>query len=97
MAENTPDPIAAKLEQTASLGAEIRAFLNTNPGIYLIQRCEEEMEEAMQLLKDHDPHDVPGIIALQNRIFRAEKIIEWLEEGVAAGDQADQALDAPEE
>lgn len=84
-------------EKLAAIGLEIEHFLQTDGGKYVIQHAEDDMERGMQELKSHDPHDAKGIQILQNRIHRAESIMDWFDEVITAGLNAQQMLDLPEE
>lgn len=86
-----------EVELLIDLGQQIEKFLITNAGKYVIDRCDDEMETAVQDLRKHDANDAAGIRELQNRIYRAESIVDWFQEAVTAGHNAQQQISQPEE
>lgn len=73
------------LEQSIAFGFEVEAFLSSDIGKYLIQRADEEIEDAVEELKRADP-DIPSVIrALQSKISVAESIQYWLAEAIQDG------------
>jgi hypothetical protein len=70
---------------------EVRGFLGSRLGQYLVQRAEEERENAMGELVDADPLDSGKIMKLQSDIKRAESVQLWMaeliQEGVSAQEQ----------
>lgn len=81
----------------AMVGEKCREFLQTDVGRLIEGRARGEAEEAMEALKDADPEDSKLIRKLQNDIYRAESIIDWLNQTIEAGEQAFAILDQPEE
>ena len=86
-----------QLAAISDLGLEAENFVQSRIGIYLIQRAEQEAEEANIELARHDPEDAKGIRALQNRIYRADSVRQWLAEAIIEGRQAAQIMNQPEE
>jgi hypothetical protein len=72
-------------------GLEVRGFLGSKVGKYLVQRAEEEREAALSALIEVSAHDYKQIAKLQSDIKRAESIQLWMaeliQEGVSAQEQ----------
>ena len=68
------------LERTIVFAEEVKAFLKGPIGQYLLDRSKEEVEAAVQQLKDVDPEDAKRIRQLQSVIHRNENVELWLGE-----------------
>lgn len=66
-------------------GMEVEAFLQSRIGCYLTRRAEDEVEEAVESLKQADPANPDKIRELQSRIHRAESFGYWLAEAIQEG------------
>lgn len=91
---NERDEHDAALLRQVGLGFDIEAFLSTPVGIYLTERAESDIKEAVAELCNADPENPKAIREIQNRIHRAESFQQWLAEGVQAGRQAEDQLQA---
>lgn len=91
---NENDTNDAALLRQVGLGFDIEAFLSGPVGRYLTERAESEINEAVAELCNADPEDPKAIRTIQNRIHRAESFQQWLAEGVQAGMQAEDQLQA---
>lgn len=77
--ENNP------LEQSIAFGIEVENFLQSDIGRYLVQRADEEIEDAVEQLKRADPDEPRVIRHLQSRIQVVESIQYWLAEAIQDG------------
>lgn len=97
MTEQTTQPEDLKVQGNALLkaidfGFQVEAFLKSDVGAYLVKRAEEQVESAVQDLKDVDPIQVEKVRAIQNRVKVAESIQYWLAEAIMAGNNAQDEL-----
>ena len=76
------------LYATAEFGETTRQFLESEVGRYLKGRAEAEALEYTEQLKTVDPDDAKKIRDLQNGIYRAESVVQWLIEAIEEGDEA---------
>ena len=72
----------------AVFGEEVKLFLQSPIGDFLIKRSQTEVDEAVEQLKTVDPHDWHRIQEQQNKIAVAEMFQTWLGDAIAAGEQA---------
>ncbi len=77
----------------AVLGRDADEFLSTELGRYLLGRIDIEIETAVNQLKSVHPWRRKRIQALQNEIWRAESVKNWLEELIIEGRNAEQTLE----
>lgn len=85
---NAEDPIV----RTAMFGSQVQQFLDSDIGVYLIQRADEQAEEALKELVAADPDKPEVIRSIQNRIRVADSIVSWLREAIEMGSQAEEQL-----
>lgn len=83
---------ASALHRAVSFGMTVEAFLESPIGKYLVNRAEEEVEDAVEKLKVVDCTATREIRALQNQVYRAESIQYWLAEAIQAGQNASDEL-----
>jgi hypothetical protein len=76
----------------AMLGRDAAEFLASDVGRYLIGRCEQEANEAMQALSTVSAWRRNRIRQLQNEVWRAQSVKSWLIELITAGRQAEAIL-----
>lgn len=72
-----------------ALGLDAEQFMNSPLGRYLVDRIESEVYAALSELKQVDAEDPRHIRDLQNRVYRAEKILTWLDEVIQEGRNAE--------
>lgn len=77
----------------AILGRDADDFLSSELGRFIAGRCEQEITEAQALLSEVSPWRRNRIRELQNRVWRARNMRQWLVELVNAGRMAEQQLD----
>lgn len=87
------NPVDDPTLERAVFGKEVENFLNTRIGKYLVQRAEEEAEEATERLKTTAAWRTRRIRELQNEIKVAESIQQWLADAVMDGIQATNLLE----
>lgn len=78
------------------LGEDARVFMSSDVGRYLLGRAEQEAHEAAHKLKRVNPWRRRRIMELQNDIWRAESVRDWLLEIIQAGQAAEHALEVRE-
>ena len=77
----------------AMLGKDAEEFIQSDIGRYLVGCADQEIEEAVTLLKTVAPWRMRRIRELQNRIYRAESFKTWMYELVIKGRQALQQME----
>ena len=77
----------------AVLGRDVAEFLAGDVGRYLLGRCEIEEKEGLRLLAVVSPWRRNRIRQLQNMVWRAQSLKEWLSQVVQAGQQAEKLLE----
>ncbi len=75
-----------------NLGLDAEQFLNTPLGRYLLDRADEEKEEALADFRKADPGNYAVISDIQNRIWRSEAFSRWLAEAIHIGRHAENEL-----
>lgn len=78
----------------AVLGRDAAEFLASDIGRYIIGRCEQEIAEAQDQLSTVAWWRHRRIKQLQNQVWRARSMRDWLAELVTNGHQAEQVLEA---
>ena len=76
----------------AVLGRDADEFMRTDIGRYVLGRCEQEIDEAQELLSRVSPWRRRRIQELQNQIYRAKSLKSWLVELVNNGNAAEAVL-----
>lgn len=76
----------------AVLGRDAEEFMGTDIGRYVLGRCEQEIDEAQELLSRVSPWRRRRIQELQNQIYRAKSLKSWLVELVNNGNAAEAVL-----
>lgn len=76
----------------AILGKDAEEFLKSDIGRYMMGRCEQEIDEAQDLLSRVSPWRRRRITELQNQIYRAKSLKSWLVELVNNGNAAEAVL-----
>jgi hypothetical protein len=80
----------------AILGRDAEEFLNTELGQFILGRCEQEIQEAQAQLSRVSPWRRNRIRQLQNEVWRAQSVKQWLGELIANGKAAEASLDEQE-
>ena len=78
------EEIATELE-IIELQLDIERALGTRVGKYLEERAYREISEAQEALAIIDPTNTAGIVELQNQIYRARSITQWLAQAIMDG------------
>lgn len=81
----------------AVLGRDAQEFLGTELGRYVLGRAEQEEQEALDQLSHTSPWRRNRIQQLQNEVWRARSMRQWLGELIQAGKQAEQQLEEDDE
>lgn len=81
----------------AVLGRDAQEFLNSELGRYLTGMCENEEKLASEELSRVSPWRRNRIRQLQNEIWRARSVRQWLGEIIQAGKQAEHSLEDHED
>ena len=85
-----------ELLETAVFGKQVENFLEGDIGKYLVKRAEEQAEESIEKLKHVNPWSIFArrkVQELQNKIWVAESIQQWLADAVIDGLQATNLLE----
>ena len=82
-----------ELVAEAILGKDAEEFLNTELGRYLIGRAEQEAADALYQLKSVYSWRRKKIQELQNKVWRAESVQQWIADLIISGRQAMETLD----
>jgi hypothetical protein len=77
----------------AVLGQDAEIFLAGEIGRYILGRCDEDIAEAHRLLAHVSPWRRDRIRQLQNQVWRAQSMKDWLAELIVSGRQAAAVLD----
>jgi phage tail tape-measure protein len=75
------DPIV----QTAILGKRVEDFIESDIGLYLIDRADNKLSDALNQLKTVAPWRTRRIRELQNEIWVASSFKIWLQEALSEG------------
>ena len=84
---NPEDPVV----RVAIFGRQVEDFVNSDIGIFMTKRADDEINECLEELKRISadwPWGRRKIARLQNRIAVAERVIHWLAEAITEGHQA---------
>ena len=76
----------------AALGKDAEEFLASDLGRYIIGRMDQEIADAQDKLSTVSPWRRNRIRQLQNEIWRARSVRDWLVDLVTAGQQAEAIL-----
>lgn len=87
---------SADLYAEAAIGRDAAEFLTGDLGRYLLARCEEEIAEAQDQLSEVAWWRKNRIKQLQNQVWRARSMRNWLAELVTNGRQAEAILEEQE-
>ena len=90
------DPTTRTLIAEVDLGEQAKEFIASDIGAYIVGCCRQEIEDAQLLLKRTLPWRRHRIQELQNRIWRAESLLLWLRDLIAAGQSASKAVEESE-
>lgn len=72
----------------AQLGVELELFKSSSVGQYLHKCAYDDIIDATEALTTVDPDDTKQIIKLQNKVYRANSFMGWVEKGIEAGNFA---------
>jgi hypothetical protein len=84
------------LIRIVDFGDEVDQFIKSRVGQYMLQMASIHVEEAVDKLKYIEPTEVIEIRKLQNKIWVAENVQQWLLEAVHSGLQAMARLEESE-
>ena len=87
--------MSEELKAQEELGRELKGFLLTNAGKYLIGCSAQDIEEAKTALLDLDPHQYSTLVELQNAIAAIQKkarvsqaMTDYIAEAIINAEQA---------
>jgi hypothetical protein len=81
------------LLRRAAFGRQVEEFWASDIGNYILNRIDSEVVSAFQELKTCDPKDGKVVQTIQNRIYRAESIKDYLADSIVDGLQAFKELE----
>lgn len=90
LASLTPQEFGLVAE--ADLGRQVKEFLHSDIGRYLLGCAQQEHQAALEALKTTSPWRRRRITQLQNQAWRAENFMGWLRELLIRGSAAEGAL-----
>lgn len=76
----------------AQFGKQVEMWLDTDIGRYLVSRAENDVNEAIEKLKIVDALDSKAVMAAQNRVVIAEKVLGWLGDAIREGHSSLESL-----
>jgi hypothetical protein len=76
----------------AQFGIDVENFLKSPIGVYILNRSEAEIAEAVETLKKVEPSDSDAIRKLQSVIARNESLGYWLADAIQAGLEVERQL-----
>ena len=82
--------------RTVSLGIDAETFLASPLGRHIVAKAEDDIRTAVAELCVVDPHEVEKVRMLQNQVWRAESIQQWIAEAIQDGLHAEQIYIADE-
>lgn len=71
-----------------ALGEKFSEFKQGDVYRYLIERVQAEIREAEQELRTVNAYLPDDVNKLQNKVWRAQSFIEWIDQVISEGDQA---------
>jgi len=80
--------------EIAGMGRQMSEFKNSNVGSYLYARAEQDEINALRELATVDPTDTETIYKLQLKAAVRKHFIEYVEEAIIAGKNAEFSLDS---
>ena len=81
-----------ELLKQAQLGIEAQAFLTTELGKFLLQKSDNELDEAYQQLLTVKPSDTDALLQWQGQAQTAIHFKQWLSEAILTGNYAESEL-----
>lgn len=85
------------LVDVAVLGQQVEIFLGSRVGKFLMDRAENLVQEGLTKLRTVDPTNPELIRAIQNEVWKASTLKDWLEEAIIAGLKATEVLEERDE
>ena len=82
----------AALLAEAQLGIEAEAFMESHLGRYFSERIQADIDDAHEALEKVCPSDFDAIIKLQNQVYRARTVRDWIVDAIANGQYAQSEL-----
>jgi len=80
----------------AQFGKQVEMWLETDVGRYMVKRAEEDIDRAVEEMKNTNPHDVKLMVQAQNKVKVAESILSWLGDAIREGHSALESLKSEE-
>lgn len=81
----TDNPETNALLADGVLGKQVSDFLDCDVGRFLTANIDREYADGIEALKLADPDEPNDVRAAQNKVYRAEKLREWLTDAIRAG------------
>ena len=85
---NPDDPVVSD----AVFGEEVRNFLNSRVGSYIVAAAKQDAESAMHDFSQVDPTKPEAIMEIQVRLRAANMVSVWLADAINRGQQAIEQL-----
>ena len=82
------DPVVRAMMEDATLGEQIKLFMQGDIGRYIIERAKADADEALSELANVDPEDPKAIREAQMKLRVVERVLSWLQDAITAGNNA---------
>ena len=90
-------PEAQALLKEVKLGIDALRFLDTDLGGYIADRCIEDRNTALEVLAEVDPFDYKAVSDAQMQVRLPTMLMQYINDVVQAGEQAERIVTGPEE
>jgi len=88
--------IDAAMIERAVFGEQVHHFMNSEIGVYIKNRSNALILEALNELRTCDPENAGKIREHQNSAVIAESVVQWLQDAISDGLKAIQIIDSRE-
>ena len=85
------------LVDIAVLGEQVDQFMRSDVGLFLKNKIDIELNEAVVELKGANAFDPVAVQKAQNKVWRAESLAEWISQAIMSGLRATIVLESRED
>lgn len=85
--------MTAELWAEAEMGRDAEDFLKSDLGRFIVGRCDQDIADAQEKLSNVSPWRRNRIRQLQNEIWRARSVRQWIAELVIQGREAEKQIE----
>lgn len=90
-------PEAKSLLQEVKMGIDALRFMESDLGGFIAARCIADREAALEDLAEADPFDYKAVMQAQMEVKLPTMLMQYINDAVQAGEQAERILTGPEE